>query len=349
MTSAIQVQAEVILKNARVLIVDDEPINVRLLQRILQNAGYHDIACVYDSREVLSFVEGETPDIVLLDWMMPHLNGLDVLRQLQHQECARYLPILVLTADVTAQTREEALAGGAKDFLTKPFDQAEVLLRVKNLLETRFLHLAQQEQNRSLEERVLERTRDLENSQAEMLQRLAQAAEFRDDDTGQHTQRVGELAGRLAAVIGLDADTIALIRRAAPLHDVGKIGISDAILLKPGKLSPEEFVVMKTHAQIGAALLKDGHSPLVQIAETIAFSHHERWDGGGYPQGLRGEEIPIEGRILAIVDVFDALTNERPYKKAWSVEQALEEIERNAGTQFDPAAVAAFLQMMRGE
>ena len=335
------------LLDARILIVDDEPANIRLLQRILQSAGYRDVATCADSREVQGLCQAHAPDILLLDLMMPHLDGFGVMEQLCALEGNEFLPILVLTADINPQTKERALSGGAKDFLTKPLGSVEVLLRVKNLLETRFLHLAQQQQNRTLEERVVERTRDLENSQSEMLQRLAQAAEFRDDDTGQHTQRVGEMAARLAEKLGIDAQRIALIRRAAPLHDVGKIGIADEILLKPGKLTDEEFAIMKTHAAIGAALLRNGHSDLVQLAEIIAHTHHERWDGRGYPRNLAGENIPIEGRILALVDVFDALTNERPYKKAWTREDALAEIERNAGTQFDPTAAAAFLQMMR--
>jgi putative two-component system response regulator len=193
-----------------------------------------------------------------------------------------------------------------------------------------------------LEEEVQKRTRELHESQIEVIERLAQAAEFRDDDTGQHTYRVGSLAGRIARELGLDQELIDLIHRAAPLHDVGKIGINDDILLKPGKLTAEEFNVMKMHTLIGARLLADGHSPFVRIAEQIALSHHERWDGGGYPSGIRGEDIPLVGRIVTLADVFDALTNERPYKKAWPIEEAVAEIKSQSGRQFDPNAVRAF-------
>jgi putative two-component system response regulator len=337
-------------KAARIYIVDDEPVNVRLLERILKNSGYTNLTCFGDGRQLLAHCETQLPDLIMLDLMMPGFSGYQVMEQTGTLPDGKHLPILVLTADSTPSARERALSGGAKDFVTKPFDQVEVLLRVKNLLETHFLYLDQRDRNRELEERVQERTHDLmesklalEESQIEMLQRLAQAAEFRDDDTGQHTRRVGDMAAMLAQQLGLAEERVALIRRAAPLHDVGKIGVSDLILLKPGKLTAEEFATMKTHAAIGAALLKDGQSPLVQVAEIIARSHHEKWDGNGYPLGLKGEEIPIEGRILAVVDVFDALTNERPYKKAWPVEEALAEIERSAGTHFDPQVVAAFL------
>ncbi len=189
---------------------------------------------------------------------------------------------------------------------------------------------------------VRERTLELDESQIEILERLAQAAEFRDDDTGQHTRRVGQMAGLLAQTLGLDPCTVDLLRRTAPLHDVGKIGISDLILLKPGKLSSGEFDVMKSHTTIGASLLRGGRSKLVQMAQAIALSHHERWSGGGYPHGLVAGQIPVEGRIVAVVDVFDALTHERPYKEAWPLERAIEEIRSQSGRQFDPEVVAAF-------
>jgi PAS domain S-box-containing protein/putative nucleotidyltransferase with HDIG domain len=196
-----------------------------------------------------------------------------------------------------------------------------------------------------LEERVQERTAELADSQIEILNRLARAAEYRDDNTGQHTQRVARTSALLAQSLGLPNEQVELIRQAAPLHDVGKIAISDLILLKPGKLTDEEFDTMKTHAALGAALLSDGHSDVVQLAERIAGAHHERWDGKGYPQRLAGEQIPLEGRILAIADVFDALTHERPYKKAWPAAEAVAEITRQSGQQFDPQVVAAFLTL----
>ena len=335
------------IQGANVLIVDDEPANVRLLERVLQRDGFTNLAGLTDSRQVAAHCQSAPPDIVLLDLMMPHCDGFAVMEFLKSQIYGTYLPILMLTADVAARTRERALSNGAQDFLTKPFNTVEVLLRVRNLLTTRALQLELRDRNQELEKRVQERTRALEESQLEVLERLAQAAEFRDDDTGQHTQRVGMLAAQLASALGLDEKTISAIRYAAPLHDVGKIGISDLILLKPGRLTSEEFETMKTHAAIGAALLQNGHSDWIQTAERIAHTHHERWDGSGYPRGLQGESISIEGRILAVVDVFDALTNERPYKKAWPISDAIEEIARGAGTHFDPKVVTAFLALMQ--
>lgn len=332
-----------IFQQARFLIVDDEPANVSVLTQMLEEWDATQVVGTTDARAVFELMSSFQPDIILLDLMMPHLDGFGVLDELKLSAFVDdYLPVLMLTADANPQTRRTALAGGAKDFLLKPFDPMEVLLRVQNLLETRFLYRELQNQNARLEIRVRERTAQLEHAQAQVLERLAQAAEFRDDDTGQHTQRVGELAAKVGEQLGLSEERLQLLRRAAPLHDVGKIGVPDAILLKPAKLTKEEFDVIKNHTQIGAALLKDGGWPLMKIAESIALTHHERFDGSGYPCQLRGEEIPLEGRIVAIVDVFDALTHERPYKRAWSFDEALEEIESQSGRQFDPRVVAAF-------
>jgi putative two-component system response regulator len=254
--------------------------------------------------------------------------------------------VLVLTADATPEAKHKALSLGARDFLSKPLDPLEVTLRVNNLLETRFLYRALLEENRRLEERVQERTRELQQAQLEILERLARAAEYRDDETGEHVRRVAVNAAHVAEALGLPQEQVGMIRSAAPLHDLGKIGIPDAILRKPAKLTPEEFAVIKTHATIGAELLSGGRSELSRVAERIARSHHERWDGSGYPDGLAGEEIPLEGRIVAVVDVFDALTSERPYKSAWPLEEALAEIEAQAGRQFDPRVVQALLHAL---
>ena len=324
------------------MIIDDEPANVLVLERMLEHWGCANIASSTDPREALALYARFRPDIILLDLMMPHLDGYAVMAQLQAViPPDEYLPILVLTADTSAETRHKALAAGAKDFLTKPFDRIDFSLRIGLLAEARFLHARLQQHNRTLEEKVRERTEMLSQAETDAVDCLALAAEFRDDDTGQHAQRVGKGSALLAARLGLDPGQAELLRRAAPLHDVGKIGIPDHILLKPGKLTADEFTLMKRHTTIGAQILARHHTPTMQVAATIALSHHERWDGSGYPNGLVGTEIPLAGRLVGIVDVFDALTHSRPYKKAWPVADALAEIARGAGRQFDPEAAAA--------
>src|SRR5919109_2922920 len=337
---------ENLLTTSRILIIDDQPSNVALLEGILQEEDFTSFRSIMDSREVLpAFIE-YLPDLILLDLQMPYLDGFEVMKQLRACRVPNdFIPILVLTADVTPEAKRRALAEGGLDFLTKPFDATEVLLRIKNLLQTRSLHLQLQAQNQLLDHKVQERTAELEATQVEILERLALAAEYRDDDTGEHTKRVGETAAQIAQTLGWPSEEVELIRRAAPLHDVGKIAISDSILLKPGKLTPEEFERMKRHTQLGAKMLSGGRFPLLQLAEQIALTHHERWDGSGY-MGLSQEDIPIAGRIVAVADVFDALISERPYKKAWPLDEAIEEIRNQSGRQFDPRVVEAFLKAL---
>jgi putative two-component system response regulator len=333
-------------KHARILIIDDEPGNVEVLSRVLRNAGFHKLDSTNDPREAASLYVHTRPDLVLLDLHMPHMDGLEVMDRLNQIIEASYLPIVMLTGDLTPEARREALSRGAKDFVNKPFNPDEVLLRIRTLLETRFLYLQIQSQNQMLEAKVRDRTRELEAAQIEIIERLAKAAEFRDDTTGQHTERVGEMAALLARELGLSDAQVSLIRRAAPLHDVGKIGIPDSILLKLGKLTAAEFELVKTHTSIGARILSGSRFALLRLAEEIAFSHHERWDGSGYA-GLAGNQIPLAGRIVAVADVFDALTQKRPYKPAWPVEEAIAEIERQRGLQFDPNIVEAFLRVVQ--
>ena len=335
-------------RNARILIVDDERDNIDVLQRILARAGFTRVESTTDSREAASLYVKHRPDLILLDLHMPHLDGLGVMAQLSEIAEATYLPILILSGDVTPEARREALSSGAKDFVSKPFQSDEILLRIRTQLETRFLYLQIQSQNQLLEVKVRERTRALEEAQVEIIERLAMAAEFRDDNTGQHTQRVGQMSALVARQLGMPDTQVSLIRRAAPLHDVGKIGVPDRILLKVGKLTSEEFEVVKTHTAIGARLLSGGKFPLLRVAEEIAFSHHERWDGTGYA-GIVGHEIPLAGRIVAVSDVFDALTQHRPYKAAWPVQDAIAEIDRQRGRQFDPGIVDAFLRVIEGQ
>ena len=345
MTSS--VTQSTIFQNARFLIVDDEPQNISILTQMLQEWQATNIVSTTDPHETCWLLQSFQPDIILLDLMMPHLNGFDVMEQLQPLIAADdFLPILVLTADTTDQAKRRALRVGAADFLTKPFDAVELSLRIHNLVSRRVLHRRLSAQNQDLDCQVQERTEQLAQAEIDTATCLATAAEYRDDDTGQHTQRVGDMASQLARALGWDETEIELLRRAAPLHDVGKIGIPDHILLKPDKLTPTEFEVIRTHTTIGAAILSQHHTHLLQLAATIALTHHERWDGKGYPRGLAGEEIPLSGRLVAVADVFDALTHERPYKKAWSREDAIAEILKQSGTQFDPAVVCAFEKLV---
>ena len=335
-------------KQARILIVDDEAANVELLRRLLERAGFSRLDSTNDPREAAPMFKRLGPDLVLLDLHMPHMDGLQVIDELNELGHASYLPILMLTGDMTPEARREALSRGAKDFVNKPFHADEVLLRIRTLLETRFLYLQIQSQNQMLEAKVQERTQELEAAQIEIIERLARAAEFRDDNTGQHTERVGQMAALLAQEIGLSDAQVALIRRAAPLHDVGKIGIPDAILLKLGKLTPAEFALVKTHTTIGARILSGSRFSLLRMAEEIAFSHHEHWNGEGY-EGLKGDAIPLAGRIVAVADVFDALTQKRPYKPAWPVADAIAEVTRQRSRMFDPKLVDGFLAVIQSE
>src|ERR1051325_4639192 len=262
---------------ARILVVDDEEANVRLLKRVLERAGYVNVETTTDPRTVLSLVGRFDPDIILLDLLMPYMDGFEVMKRIRPVELAdEYLPILVLTADGTEGPKLRALAEGANDFVTKPFDVHEVLLRIRNLLETRRLHQLLRGQNQVVEDRVRSRAHGLEDAYVETFERLALAAEYRDDDTGQHTIRVGRTASLVAQELGLPASGVKLVQRAAGLHDIGKIGVPDSILLAPRKLTPEEFDVVKTHTAIGAKILSGSRSPLLRMAEEIAWAHHER-------------------------------------------------------------------------
>ncbi len=331
------------LTQARILIVDDQQANVLLLERLLAANGFKNVTGTTHSDRAEALCAELDPDLLLLDLQMPYPDGFEIMRRLRTgPSVAAPMPILVLTADNSVDTKRHALASGASDFLNKPFDTVEVILRIKNQLATRILQLTLDTHNAMLERRVHERTQELDQARLEAIERLAHAAEYRDDDTGEHIRRVGALAALLARELGMPAIEVQRIRSAAPLHDVGKIAIADAILLKPGRLTADEFETMKTHAAIGAEILSGSDSRLLQLAEEIARTHHEHWDGNGYPAGLQGEEIPMAGRIVALADVFDALTQTRPYKDAWPIDDASAEINRLSGTQLDPLVVAAF-------
>ncbi|HTS76355.1 MAG TPA: HD domain-containing phosphohydrolase [Bryobacteraceae bacterium] len=336
-----------IIQNSRILIIDDRPENVLLLERMLAETGYRFTKGITDSRKALAVFTEFSPDLVAIDLRMPFVDGFSLLKQFRSRiPDGDFVPVLVLTADNSRTAKHDALSLGAKDFVTKPLDRAETVLRIYNLLETRWLHKELQHHNETLELKVQERTRQLEEAQLEILQRLALAAEYRDDSTGEHTQRVGWLAALLAKHIGLSGGEVELIYRAAPLHDLGKIGIPDQILLKPGKLTPEEFKHIKTHTDIGRIILSGSKFPILQTAERIALYHHERWDGKGYYQ-LKGAAIPLEARIVSVVDAFDVITHARPYKQADSPEHATEVIQQESGGQFDPGLVEAFCALQQ--
>ncbi len=331
---------------AKILIVDDEQANIALLEDVLDNEGYTFFKSTADSRETLSLYKEFRPDLVLLDLNMPHLDGFEVMEQLQEVEKNSYAPILVLTAQSDRNTRLRALAAGARDYIEKPFDITEVIRRISNMLEIRLLHNQVRDQNRILEEKVQARTRELEETRQEAILRLGRAAEYRDNETGMHVIRMSRLSAKLAKKIGLTDAECQLILQASPMHDVGKIGIPDEILLKPGKLNEEEWIIMKKHSEIGAEILSGGHSAIMEMAESIALTHQERWDGSGYPNSLKGEEIPLAGRIVAICDVFDALTSKRYYKEAYSIEKSMKIIEQGSGKDFEPRLVEAFKEAL---
>jgi len=327
--------------DARILIVDDEPANLAFLRQLLAQAGYHNLLTLSDFRRAIAVIQEWDPDLVLLALHPSNSEAIALLDNIRHKLALPELPIVVITADASTKARMAALEAGATDFVLTPIDTFEVSLRVRNLLRLRKLHRELTDQRTLLELRVAERTSELAASQREILQRLALASEYRDDMTGRHTERVGDLSVRIASQMGLPAPQIEIIRFATPLHDIGKIAIPDRILLKPGPLTPAEYEEIKLHVMVGASILSGGTSPILQMAEQVALTHHERWDGSGY-LGLVKMQIPMAARIVAVADVYDALISVRPYKEAWPVAVAVAEIVRLSGIHFDPEVIEAF-------
>ncbi|CAG0953899.1 partial Cyclic di-GMP phosphodiesterase response regulator RpfG, partial [Rhodocyclaceae bacterium] len=334
---------DTLIDQARIFVVDDEPANLKLLDKMLSSQDYPPPVLIQDPREVLDRYREGRPDLILLDINMPHLDGYQVMEQLKALGDPLLPPIVILTAQHGRDILLRALAAGARDFIGKPFDRAELLMRVRNLLEAQLAHRLVHDQRAVLEEMVRVRTEDLYRTRLQVVRRLGRAAEYRDNETGLHIVRMSQYSALLAQKLGWSPEACELMLHASPMHDVGKIGIPDAILLKPGRFEPHEWEIMKTHATIGGDILEDGDSDLLMLARTIALSHHEKWDGSGYPHGLVGEAIPQAGRIVAVADVFDALTSSRPYKQAWPVEEAVAHIKDGAGSHFDPAVAAVFL------
>ena len=330
--------------SGKILIVDDQFVNVLLIQRILTDAGYTSVTSTTDPTTVCGLHAKNHYDLILLDLQMPGMDGFQVMEGLKEIELSGYLPVLVITAQPEYKLR--ALRAGAKDFIGKPIDMAEVLARVHNLLEVRLLYRALNYQNAKLEARVLERTADLHEGYVETIFTMTRAAEHKDEDTGAHVQRISYYSSALARLMGQSEEFVDAIFYASPMHDVGKIGIPDHVLLKPGGFTPEEWGIMKTHAEMGAEILGDSKSPYLKMGAEIALNHHERWDGGGYPNGKQGEAIPLAARIMNICDIYDALRSKRPYKPAFDHDKTVGIItqgdDRTLPTHFDPEILATF-------
>jgi putative two-component system response regulator len=326
--------------DTRLLLVHAPGEGCGLVEAALARAGYTSVVTTDPSR-TLELCVTERPELVLLDLDVPG-SSHEALHAVRHlTEGTDSLPVLALTAGATPEIRRWALSMGVRDFVAKPIDDTELQVRVRNALETRELHQRLRDRNTVLREAVRERTGEFDTAR-ESLSILAAIADFHDDDTDQHAKRVGIGAALIAQALGLDEHFVATIRDAAPLHDIGKVGISRRILLKPDKLTPAEWMHMMRHVEIGARILAPARSPVLRMASEIAGTHHERWDGNGYVAGLVGAEIPLSGRITALADVWDTLTHERPYKRAWDEDRALGEIEAQAGAHFDPRIVEAF-------
>lgn len=321
-----------------ILVVDDTPDNIEVLRWVLQE-DYQVMAATH-GKKALKIAQGTPkPDLILLDVMMPDVDGYDVCRQLKADPRTSRIPVIFLTTKDETENEKMGLEIGAVDYIHKPIKPSIVQARVRT-------HLKLYDQNRQLEKKVLERTAELHETRLEITQRLGRAAEFRDNETGMHVIRMGHYSRLIASALGVDDEWADMILHAAPMHDVGKIGIPDRILLKPGKLSPAEWEIMKTHSTIGGKIFSEGTSRIMKMSQSIALTHHEKWDGSGYPEGLMGEEIPLEGRIVAVADVFDALISERPYKEAWPVENSVKLIEMESGKHFDPQVVQAFEKVL---
>ncbi|ELX08816.1 response regulator RpfG [Janthinobacterium sp. HH01] len=329
-----------------VLIIDDNQMNLDLFCHMLSMIDTVAPLPMSDPAAALARCATMTPDLVLVDYMMPEIDGLEFLRRFRQLPGMTGGPVIMVTADTELTVRHEALRLSANDFLTKPVNYTELNVRVGNLLALRRAQLQLAERADWLAQAVHNATTDLVASEREVVHRLSRAAEFRDPETGSHLLRMSAYARLVAVNLGLPLAECELICEAAPMHDIGKVGIPDSVLLKPGPLDPDEIAIMRAHPQIGADILSGSESALLQAGAVIAISHHVRYDGRGYPHGLAGEAIPLYGRIVAVADVFDALTTSRPYKAGWELERAVAHLREGSGTQFDPRCVAALLQDM---
>lgn len=321
-----------------VLVVDDTPDNIDVMSGILR-PDYKVKAALSGAKALKIAASTPKPEIILLDVMMPEMDGYEVCKRLKADSLTADIPIIFVTAMNAEEDETYGLELGAVDYITKPVRPSIVKARIKT-------HLALYDQNRHLEKTVQERTESLISTQLEIIRRLGRAAEFKDNETGLHVIRMSHYSRLMAESMDVSEKWSNLVFNAAPMHDIGKIGIPDSILLKPGKLDDQEWQLMRKHPEFGAHIIGEHESELLIMAREIALAHHEKWDGSGYPHGLKGEEIPLSARIIAIADVFDALTTERPYKKAWSVKEAVALIDEESGKHFDPSLVAIFHEVM---
>ncbi len=336
------------MKDKKVLVVDDEAGNRKLLNTIVSNEGYGCL-CVADASSALRLVEEFAPDLMLVDVMMPGMDGFELTRSIKAASSTCNIPVILVTALSDRDSRIKGLEAGAEEFVNKPVDELELSIRMRNLLRLKEYHDLLASHNERLETEVRARTDELRETQLEVVRSLGRAAEYRDNETGLHIVRMSKFSQLMARACGLGEARAELILHASPMHDIGKVGISDSILLKPGKLTYKEWETMKTHASIGHRILSsEKSSELMDMAKLIALCHHEKWDGSGYPNGLKGEAIPIEARIVALADVFDALTSVRPYKKAWSVEEAMAEINQQRNKHFESGLVDTFIEVLEG-
>jgi putative two-component system response regulator len=328
-----------------IVVIDDSEINLKLFQHYInQLEGAHQLVSFQEPFAGLQYCLEHEADLIILDYMMPGLDGLELMRRIRAVPARANVPIIMVTANDQAEIRYAALQLGANDFLSKPIDKTEFKARVQNLLALRDSQRKLEDKASWLADEVLKATEAIRSRELETIVRLSKAAEFRDPETGMHLQRMAHYSWLIAKHLGLPLDQQQLILQAAPMHDVGKVGIADHILLKPGRLEPAEFEIMKDHAKIGHQILDGSSSPSIKLAAIIALAHHEKFNGTGYPLGLDGEAIALEARIVAVADVFDALTSARPYKKAWPVQDAVGYLKENRGEHFDPQCVDIFLE-----
>lgn len=327
-----------------VLIVDDTEINLILFEALIRKVGDCESVKFTRSVDALAWAQVNDLDLAIVDYMMPEMDGIEFVRRLTQTPGKESTPIVMITANDQKSVRYRALDAGASDFLAKPVDKIEFLARVNNMLALGDSRKKLADRAAWLAEEVSKATLEIVQRERETVIRLSKAAEYRDPETGAHILRMAHYSQLIARAMGLSVSDQELLLEAAPMHDIGKVGIADNILLKPGRLTPDEFEIMKQHAIIGYEILKGSSSKVLQAGADIARAHHEKFDGSGYPNGLKGEDIPIFSRIVAVADVFDALTSERSYKKAWTLESAVEFLETNSGTHFDPACVVAFME-----